>query len=589
MYSLNTTTRYNNQNATRRALELLGDNATLSKFVSLVKARYFEECSQSYYEKKYPSNLDEYAVTSVTKQIYGYVANKDDIPEEYRDKVTTINTSHWWNPFGKKEAWHLNVSTVVEPNCKLSETVKYKNEKLGGLDVIYTIQTKINWDLVYDKVMKGELDFSAEALNIDANTHNQFSNERFHPPPSMNDIITAERKAKLEKLCRLLGLTIPKSFDILNVTNLILQLEKKLFVANPVYKVDIKRKHNNYVDKKHTFKAKYTTVGTHEERATLPKLFHSNKFYTNAVKLLGLLKGRLKNMFLPALSASALIIDKTGLAMFGEPSKDPVTEAFVVLLMGSMSYQKLFTIESQMHGGIDRWLKAYLDLLISERSSTTDFGRIFRIIPSQRTVSLTSVSELEEIYTYILSWLNLFACLFKEQWKLGVDKCVDKNMMVPRTGTTEINVNAWIACAGAWGNLTRYVRLIGTFLNKKPIQLFKVLKLTAGDQMKWAESAGKSTDPDCDVFKNLTLGLNNEKIMPWDGLEKSRDDFVTIVENACALYKVEPRKWLGGPVERTAENRTDVVSVCGVVVYPENVEVLKEIGAFGSKPYGSSE
>jgi hypothetical protein len=198
------------------------------------------------------------------------------------------------------------------------------------------------------------------------------------------------------------------------------------------------------------------------------------------------------------------------------------------------------------------------------------------------------VSELEEIYTYILSWLKLFASVFKEQWTLGVDKCVGKNMMVPRRGTTEINVNAWTACAGAWGNLTRYIRLIGTHLNKEPVQLFKVLKLTAGDQMKWAESAGKSTDLDCEVFKSLTLGgLGGQQIMPWDGLEKSRADFVTMVENACKSHGVEPCKWLGGPVERNAQNRSDVVSVCGIVVDPKSVQQLKDIGAFGSKPFGS--
>jgi len=75
--------------------------------------------------------------------------------------------------------------------------------------------------------------------------------------------------------------------------------------------------------------------------------------------------------------------------------------------------------------------------------------------------------------------------------------------------------------------------------------------------------------------------------MPWDGLEKSRHDFVDMVEKICTIYKVEHRKWLGGPVERASENRPDIISVCGVVVAPENVEILKVVGAFGSNPYGS--
>lgn len=579
MYALNTTTRYNNSNATKIALELLEKDKTLSKFVSLVKGRYFEEFSIQYYNEKVQSPiLDEYSITIVIKMVHGYIRNKNDIPKEYRGRETFINNS----------CFYLSTSDIVEQNCKLSDVEKYKNEILPcGLNVVFQIQTKTNWDLVFEKALSGEVDFSNEKINVDVDAYNQFAEGRFHPPPSMHDIITAERKEKLIKICASLKIVFPKKFDILNVTNLVSELEEKLFVANPTYMVDTKRKHNNSTDKKHTFKAKYSLVATDEERKTLPKSLRSNKTYIDTIKLLGLLRGRLKNMFLPAVSASALVIDKTGLAMFDEASKDSATEALAVLLMASMSYQKLFTIESQMHGGIDRWLKAYLDLLVAERHDTTDFGRIFRIVPSPRTISLTSVSELEKIYSYVLSWLKLFASVFKEQWKLGVDKCVGKNMMVPRTGTTEINVNAWIACAGAWGNLTRYVRLIGSYLNKEHVQLFKVLKLTAGDQMQWAERAGKSTDSDCDVFKGLTLGLHGKQIMPWDGLEKSIHDFVETVEKICTIYKVEHRKWLGGPVERTCDVRPDIASVCGIVVAPENVEIFKAYGAFGSNPYGS--
>jgi hypothetical protein len=588
MYFLNTTTRHSNSSATKQALELLAssNHESLSKFISLIKARHYEQQSSSYYKNNCAYNFDAYTTTTVKKQLHGYFSNKNDVPEEYRELGYLTNSTRWWNPFGEKEIWCLNTSKIIEENCKPSEIAKYQNEKLEcGLNIIYNIENKINWDLILDDIKSGKLDLSTEEINTDS-SYNQFASERFHPPPSMNDIITVERKAELSKLCILLGIAFPKNFDILNVLNLVCELEKKLFLQNPIYKVDVKRKHKNLVDKKHTFKAEYSVVATEQERLGLPKALRNAKSYAHTIKLIGLLKGRLHNMFLPATSASALVIDKTGLAMFGEPSKDPVTEALVILLMGSMSYQKLFTIESQMHGGIDRWLKAYLDLAIEERTTTIDFGRIFRIIPSPRILSLTPKDELEQLYDYILDWLKLFAIVFETQWALGVSNCVNRNMLVPRSGTTEINVNAWNACAGAWGSLTRYIRLIGPALNKEPVQLFKVLKLTAGDQMTWASSAGKLTEPDCEVFKNLTLDL---KVLPWDGLFKFRDDFVSIIEQSCITYKVEPKKWLGNPIERSAETRSDVVSVCGVVVQPENVSILKEVGAFGSNTFGCNE
>ena len=42
------------------------------------------------------------------------------------------------------------------------------------------------------------------------------------------------------------------------------------------------------------------------------------------------------------------------------------------------------------------------------------------------------------------------------------------------------------------------------------------------------------------------------------------------------------------PIERSAETKRDIISVCGVVVSPELVSVAKDIGAFGSKPYNAT-
>jgi hypothetical protein len=588
MYFLNTTTRYSNCNATNQALEILQNtsNGHGSTIISLVKARFYEQI----YHYTIPESLgclDAYTNCSVMKRVHGRFKNKEDVPEEYRDKLMTYFPTQlsYWTITNLLNMYHLNTSSIVEKNCKPGDTAKYKSGTLEcGLYINYQIETKTNWDLVLEDILNGKLDLSSSPITTPNSYYNQFSNERFHPPPSIHDIITLERKADLAKLCVLLGLELPKYWDILNLNTLITNIENKLFLQNPIYKQDVKRKHNNSVDKKHTFKAEYQVRASDEQRLGLAKTLSNAKTYKYFVKLIGLLKGRLHNMLLPAVSASALIIDKTGLAMFGEPSKDPVTQALVVLLMGSMSYQKLFTIESQMHGGLDRWLKAYLDLVIRDYGTSADFASIFRIIPSPRLVKLVPKPELEYMYNYVVEWLKLFASVFETQWELGVGTCVSRNMKVPRSGTTEINVNAWNACAGAWGNLTRYIRLIGQELDKPHMQIFKVLKMTAGDQMQWAESAGKSTDPDCEVFKDLTLGLGTK---PWAGLFAQTDNWVSDIEQICGKHKVEAKKWLGGPVERSAETRPDVISVCGVVVEPQIVSLVKEAGAFGSNPFGS--
>ena len=587
MYSLNTmTTRYSNLTATTSALKVL-ENTNNPKLVSLIKARFFEsEFSYNNYKTEY--GLANYTTCTVSKNIHGYTLNKYDIPEEYQEfaiEMSNSSSTYWWSLFKNKISWLVNANVIVKDNCKIEDVSQYTNEKLEcGLSVNYSTKYNISWDSVLEDILSGKLDLSNCPITS-SYSYNQFSDGQFHPPPSMNDIITVGRKAELSKLCVLFNLEVPISLDILNVSNLISELEKKLFLQNPIYKVDIKRKHKNTVDKKDTLKAEYQLVATEQERLELPKSLRYIKSYMYYVKLIGLLRGRLQNMFLPAISASALIIDKTGLAMCGKPSKDPISNAFVSLLMGAFSYQKLFTIESQMHGGIDKWLKAYLDLLINEHVNTTDFTNIFKVIPSPRLVELVNKDELTHLYNYVISWLKLFSSVFESQWNLGVSTCVSRDMKVPRRGTTEINVNAWNACAGAWGNLTRYIKLIGQQLEKPHMQIFKVLKMTAGDQMKWADQAGKSVDQDCIIFKTLTLNLN---IMPWDGLFKEKDNWIELIEKTCKDCNVEVKKWIGTPKERDAEIRADVVSVCGVIVAPEDVELIKETGAFGSHNFGIS-
>jgi hypothetical protein len=587
MYFLNANNRYSNVNSTIEALKLLS-NTNNTKLISLVKGQLIEQEYYIYSNEEINKYLENYVSYIVRKLMYGKFNNKNDIPEEYQSfAIKSIN----WNFYGiskNNEAEYINSVSTVETDCKYIDTLKYKNEKLEwGLEIKYTVEKKLNWDKILEDILSGDLDLSKLELKND-NNHQQFANERFHPPPSLHDIFTTERKAELLKLCVLLKVEFPKYLDILSVNNLIRTLEEKLYLKKPEYKIDVKRKHKNLVDKKNTFRAEYSENATDKERSILPKMIRNPKTYKYYVKLVGLIKGRLHNMFLPSVSALSLIIDKTGLSMFGEPSTDPKTEALVILLMATMSYQKLFTIESQMHGGINKWLKAYLDVLISNHSNTTDFERIFKIIPSPRLIEFVPKNKLENIYCYVIEWLKLLTYVFEQQWKLGVETCVSKNMMVPKSGTTEINVNAWNACAGAWGNLTRYVRLIDSYLKREPLIIFKVLKMTAGDQMQWAASDGKMCHIDCEIFKKLTL---EHKIMPWNDLTKlnsySREDYVNLITQICKEYNLEPAKWLGLPKERTAENRQDVVSVCGVVVKPEDVQLCKDSGYFGSNKFNN--
>jgi len=445
----------------------------------------------------------------------------------------------------------------------------------NGITYTSQVTTITNWNLVLESILDGSLDlisfgssFVAEEIPYNYSQHNKM---RFHPPPDVSQFMTKDREASLMKYCHLLNITYTPKHTILSVNILITSLETKLGLTNPVYVVDRKRskKGRTGSDRKDTYKANYTKDDSF--RFSLPKGFHKIDQYNEVVNLVGTIRGRLHNTFTPSISAICLAMDKTGLSQFATTSENPIVNAFTELVQAQFSYQKLFTIEKQMQGGLDKWLTAFLNIIINEKFDSVDFSSIFALIPSSRTVKLLSATSQSWFYNETIKWMHLMSVFFEEQWNYGVDKCIANNMMVPRKGNTTIDVRGWNAAAGAWGNLKRYLMLLAPILGKPVVKITKVLKLTAADQMRWAESV----DPDCKVLASIIT----KGIKPWTG----------IITNACTENEVSIRKWLSGPIERSAEVRPDITSVCGVVVAPESVDTLKAIGAFGSKPWGAND
>ena len=454
---------------------------------------------------------------------------------------------------------------------------------------------EIKWSSILDDILKGSLDLSNFEINPPLENVGQFGKNRFHPSPVIDtDIFTPKRREILSKICEEMEIYFPESFNILTFYNLLSSLENKFGVYEPIFSIDKKR---SGIKKKNTQKAKYTKFLSKEERSHLPKQFQSDKDYKRAIGLLGDLRGRMNNTFYPSVQAVALAMDKIGLSVLYPDPEDPHVDAFVSLVKTGLSRQKLFTIDSQMHGGLDHWMKTFLDILISRMSksrmsstyaskvtpikpiSQDDWKKIFFLVPSPEVSQFLDESTKREIYEVTLSWMQLFSVLFQEQWELGVKVCSANKMMVPRSGTTQIHVNAWNACAGAWGNLLRIIRLLVPNLN-----LYKVLKLTAGDQMKWAEYDGKGAHTDTDIFYSLT----SEEYFPWAHFHNSVLDFSEKIVEKCTLFSVNPQKWLGGPCIRMTETKGDIRSLCGVVLSGSDVDNLKGTGACGSNPWGNS-
>jgi len=468
----------------------------------------------------------------------------------------------------------------------------------------YRDNHEIEWDGVLKDILNESLDLSElKPLIQEEERRGQFNKNRFHPSPVIdNDIFTPKRKEDLAKICEEMGMDpLPDSFTILSFHNFLSSLENKFGLSKPVFVVDRKRnktdnsqccnchrcRPNKKSVKKNTFKAKYTQILAKEDRVQLPQKFQSDKEYKSTIGLIGILRGRMKNIFYPSVQAVALAMDKVGLSILFPNPENPHVDAFVSLVKTSHSRQKLFTIDSQMHGGLDKWMKAFLDIIISRKSesiepiSQEDWKKIFFLVPSPEVSQFLEESTKIEIYELTLKWMHLFSILFQQQWELGVNACSSNKMMVPRADTTEVHVHAWNSCACAWGNLLRTVRLLGNELGLLKLNLYKVLKLTAGDQMQWAEHEEKGAHVDTDIFHSLT----SEGYLPWTDFHNSVPDFFEKIREKCDLFLENPQKWIGGPCIRMTETKGDVSSLCGIIVSSEDIPGLKELGAFGSNSW----
>ncbi len=495
--------------------------------LSLVVARNMELSYQ---------RMPEHTVYDVGETVRGQFAGKEAVPEPYRAKAFRVHPNDL--------SWFLYSHEIVATGVDKATADAYVDRSEGDLNFNYSRDAKTDWDRVLAEILAGNLDLvsACTAAALDAGEHRQFKGGRFHRPPNLSDILTRERVADLKRLCHLLDVD-SSSFEakLFGLHRCVGALEAGLGLGGEMtFAVDRRHKAGRAsrwarhpygrgatAAPKDTYKCRYGQIlATDASRASLPTGLKTERKYMEAVRLVGVLRGRLRNMLAPMVSAPCLVIEKTGLSQFRPAPTDPLTRVFVCLAQAATSYQS--------GGLLGRWLTAYLDVLTATEarpSSPADAAAIFLAAPSPRTVALVPRAELLEIRGESLDWMKLMAAVMGEQWELGVKACAAHNMFGFRSGTTETNVNAWNACAGAWCNLLHVVRIVERHLEMEPSQLLKVLKLTA--------RGGKWVDNGCPVFHRLT----ERGVMPWSGLTSRRDDFVEITSEICRELEVPMEKW----------------------------------------------
>ena len=310
---------------------------------------------------------------------------------------------------------------------------------------------------------------------------------------------------------------------------------------------------------------------------TINITYHTYKKYVN---LLGIIIGRMHRILPPITTAICAEYDKIGL--FNEMIErtkeyDINTIIFCILMASNCSTRKLFTADSQIQGGLDLYMKAFYDNKIMNNEKT-NWLLISAVLPTEKHLNLVSVDDREIM---LREWIKIILFIkdqMKEIWNAGMKSASHKNMLVPRG----VNSTCWNCMVGTWNNGKRHIATLCNSMNIPMIPMFKCMKCTAGDQMKWL---CKKIDPDVEIFKKLA----SIDIYPWSGLEGdiSYDDLEKTIEKVCIESNVDPIKY---KINRSAIIRSENMkihekTICGVQVgniSNELIKFLKNIGTFGS-------
>lgn len=438
----------------------------------------------------------------------------------------------------------------------------------------------------------------------------------FHPPPPLTDLFTPARTSGLEQLWN--DLELGDGFDLsswVKATNTISAMMRalRLTVADGKVHTDRRRKKTSNATpcwtsppvQKETQKVVWP-MRTSSERAFLPDALKSNRKYAAAIELMGKISGRMLNMRIPALTAEAALLDKTG--VFADLiRKIPINELdgdtaiFCTLVVAKMSSRKAFTLAPQIQGTLDKFMMTWYRQLLC-KSPTTQWSLVASLLPVKEVLDQCNPTDLRSI---LEQWMHVVMALHKpltQMWFSRVRDAALRNMLVPRG----VDTTAWNTMSGAWNNARRFIASLCNALEIPiPWAITKCLKVTAGDQMSWGSSSGKGVDPDCLVFAELAkMGR-----APWSALDEhlSVDTIMADIGAICADPAIADAytargvtnpvaKWRpnGSAKMRTHAVRADADMVCGVAVeppgtaaHPATWTVSKQMGMFGATPWNS--
>ena len=413
----------------------------------------------------------------------------------------------------------------------------------------------------------------------------------------------------LNPICSALDENVKFPRDVIELRGLIHRLEEvtgtkevdswEVRVRNHKRKAN-KRTYGDEVDKKNTYTAVYKKI-KQNDRIKLHPVFHTRSYdamrearygeqdlYDEAVELLGLLRGRYRNYYSSGVRCMCARLDKVGLIHYliseADLLEDLPTAVFLALCVAEFSVRKEFTLQSQQQGALTPFLSWLMEDILKP-SATTRWDIIAMIYPAQWILEKCSDTSVQKIYTSWVGVIDTIMPYILDQWAIGVEERVPRDMAVPSSypRSSGVDSEGWNIVTGAWNNAVRQMRLYGQRLDLECPAIFKCMKLTAHDQMMWAEHEGMGVNKDLAVFKQLVT----DGVLPWSGLDCTALEILQAVANACKRHDARFEAWFGTPRERTTTREVDRQDmICGVRVQMDKqlADTFKSLGVFKAKP-----
>jgi len=471
------------------------------------------------------------------------------------------------------------------------------------------------------------------------------STSRFHPDVNVNDLLQSKNNRRVRGLVALcdfvqIAWRRPKTVPELNL--LVETIMARLDIAWP-------EENDLVVDRKRQVKTKIKrwSWGYGSDEDCEPE-YKTEVFVTLKAKIvlpvefpkqtrdmaccaLNQLIGRLHKSYVSSARAIALVLGKVGLhqrTSQDEILRDLPTAAVAQLIAGQASVRRAFTIESADRGAFGPHIQRLIEML--EQRGQTNWNVLACLHPSfvPKATKKHVQWMLQEWCAFIVqekSALNI-------QWHKGVWKCPGRGMLVPRTGSG-IDSAAWNAIADGWNNAIRFLRPLAEVSGLPFPFLLKIMRLTAGDQMQWAEMEFKSLaireksgrKLSADEVKQLESLRRNKKmtdaagvlathnihgwaaisgVMACDMWEiahspevlffamQARADELGIeaqVTETCKAHELDPFSWLGTVRHVKAGDYVRHRNmVCGVEIgylTPDMVEFCQSLGIFGAQKW----